>query len=140
MALYIMIRKIADHPTSAEYVFGTGEDRLGQFKIDKTTGQVVLVEPAPDDNEGAVYHRATYKIKIGIQGLHDRLGTMSVSQLDYQLHAHVSLRTGTLVGAHDLTQVFRIKLAGEAGGLHQIAEQDGELAAFRLGGIRCLGG
>ena len=63
MALYIMIRKIADNPTSAEYAFGTGEDQLGQFKIDKTTGKVVLVEPAPDDNEGAVYHRATYKIK-----------------------------------------------------------------------------
>jgi hypothetical protein len=63
MALYIMIRKITDNPTSAEYVFGTGEDRLGQLKIDKATGNVVLVEPAPGDNECALYHRATYKVK-----------------------------------------------------------------------------
>ena len=35
MALYIMIRKIIENPTSAEYTFGTCEDRLGQLKIDK---------------------------------------------------------------------------------------------------------
>jgi len=63
MALYIMIRKIIENATSAEYAFGTGEDRLGQLKIDKATGSVVLVEPAPSDNEGVLYHRATYKIK-----------------------------------------------------------------------------
>ena len=63
MALYIMIRKITDNPTSAEYAFGTGEDRLGQLKIDKATGNVVLVEPAPGDDEGVLYHRATYKVK-----------------------------------------------------------------------------
>jgi hypothetical protein len=63
MALYIMIRKITDNPTSAEYAFGTGEDRLGQLKIDKATGDVVLVEPAPGDDEGALYQRAMYKVK-----------------------------------------------------------------------------
>ena len=42
MALYIVIRKIMDHPTSAEYAFGTGEDRLGQLKIDKATGMSCL--------------------------------------------------------------------------------------------------
>jgi hypothetical protein len=57
MALYIVIRKILDHPTSAEYSFGTCEDRLGQLKIDKATGNVVLVEPAPGDDKGALYHR-----------------------------------------------------------------------------------
>jgi hypothetical protein len=63
MALYIMIRKIVENPTSAEYAFGTGENRLGQLKIDKATGAVILVEPAPGDDKGAWYHRATYKIK-----------------------------------------------------------------------------
>ena len=63
MALYIMIRKITDSPTSAEYAFGIGEGRLGQLKIDKATGDVSLVEPAPGDDKGALYHRATYKIK-----------------------------------------------------------------------------
>jgi hypothetical protein len=63
MALYIMIRKITENLTSAEYTFGIGDDRLGQLKIDKATGNVVLVEPAPGDDESALYHRATYKIK-----------------------------------------------------------------------------
>jgi len=63
MALYIMIRKMSDSPTSAAYMFGNDESRLGQLKIDKATGDVVLVEPAPDDKAGALYHRAMYKIK-----------------------------------------------------------------------------
>jgi hypothetical protein len=63
MALYIVIRKTMDHPASAEYAFGTSEDRLGQFKIDKATSDVVLVEPAPGDDEGALYQRAMYKVK-----------------------------------------------------------------------------
>jgi hypothetical protein len=63
MALYIMIRKIIENPTSVEYTLGTCEDRLGQLKLDKVTGSVVLVEPVPGDDEGALYHRATYKIK-----------------------------------------------------------------------------
>ena len=46
-----------------------------------------------------------------------------------------------LVGAHDLAQVFRVELAGEAGGVHQVTEQHGELAAFGLTGRRvALGG
>jgi hypothetical protein len=63
MALYIVIRKTMDHPASAEYTFGTSEDRLGQLKIDKATGDVVLVEPAPGDDEGALYQRVMYKVK-----------------------------------------------------------------------------
>ena len=63
MALYIMIRKIIDHPTSALYTFGTCEDRCGQLKIEKATGQIVLVAPAPGDDTDALYQRAMYKIK-----------------------------------------------------------------------------
>lgn len=63
MALYITIRKMSDSPTSAAYAFGSDESRLGQLKLDKATGDVVLVEPAPDDKAGALYHRAMYKIK-----------------------------------------------------------------------------
>jgi hypothetical protein len=54
---------MSDSPTSAEYAFGSDESRLGQLKLDKATGAVVLVEPAPDDKAGALYHRAMYKIK-----------------------------------------------------------------------------
>ena len=63
MALYIMIRKIMDHPASAVYTFGTCEDRCGQLKIEKATGHVALVAPAPDDDADALYQRAMYKIK-----------------------------------------------------------------------------
>ena len=63
MALYIMIRKVLESPTAAAYAFGPCEDRLGQLKLDKATGNVVLVEPAPGDDERALYHRAMYKIK-----------------------------------------------------------------------------
>jgi hypothetical protein len=63
MALYIMIRKVSESPTSAEYTFGSDERHLGQLKLDKATGNVVLVAPAPDDKAGALYHRAMYKIK-----------------------------------------------------------------------------
>ena len=58
-----MIRKIVDHPTSAVYTFGTCEDRCVQLKIEKATGHVVLVAPAPDDDTDVLYQRAMYKIK-----------------------------------------------------------------------------
>ena len=41
---------------------------------------------------------------------------------------------GLLVGAHHRTQVFRVKLARELCGAHQVAEEHGELPSFRLGG------
>ena len=63
MALCIMIRKIIDYPTSAVYTFGTCEDRCGQLKIEKATGHVVLVAPAPGDDTDALHQRAIYKIK-----------------------------------------------------------------------------
>jgi hypothetical protein len=63
MALYIMIRKLMDHPTSAAYAFGTCEDQLGQLKIEKMTGNIMLVKPAPGDATGVLYQRAMYKIK-----------------------------------------------------------------------------
>ena len=37
-----------------------------------------------------------------------------------------------LIGADDLAQVFRVELTGERRGVHQITEQHGELAAFRV--------
>ena len=63
MALYIMIRKVIDSPAVAAYTFGSDEGCLGQLKLDRTTGGVVLVEPAPGDEAGALFHRAMYKIQ-----------------------------------------------------------------------------
>jgi hypothetical protein len=42
------------------------------------------------------------------------------------------LRTCGLIGAHDLTQIFRIKLPSQSRGANQVTEQDGELTAFCL--------
>jgi hypothetical protein len=43
------------------------------------------------------------------------------------------LGTGALVRTDDLAQVFRVELTRECCGVHQVAEQDGELAPFRVG-------
>jgi hypothetical protein len=51
---------------------------------------------------------------------------MAVNALD-------DLGTGDLILPDHLPQVFRIKLTGEHGGVHEVAEHNGELAAFRLG-------
>jgi hypothetical protein len=48
------------------------------------------------------------------------------------LKAGDDLGTGVLIGPHDLTPLLRVELAGEHGGVYQIAKQDGELAAFSL--------
>jgi hypothetical protein len=37
-----------------------------------------------------------------------------------------------LIGPHHLAEVFRIKLTGEYGRIHEVTEQHGELAPFRL--------
>ena len=39
-------------------------------------------------------------------------------------------RTHLIVGMHDVAIVFGVKLSGERSGLHEIAEQNGELSAF----------
>ena len=42
------------------------------------------------------------------------------------------LDTGRLIGQHDLAEVFRVELTGEAGGVCQVTEQHRELAALGL--------
>jgi hypothetical protein len=46
------------------------------------------------------------------------------------LKAGDHLGAGVLIGPHHLAEVFRIELAGEGGGVDQVTEQHGELAAF----------
>ena len=89
-------------------------------------------EPGMHSALGVVFVRLRVA-KVDQQAITKILGNVAVEALD-------DLRTGALVGAHDRTQVFRIKLAGEAGGLHQVTEQDGELAPLGLIGRRCRWG
>ena len=51
---------------------------------------------------------------------------------DMPLKAGDHLGARVLIGPHHLAEVFRVKLAGEDGGVHQVTEQHGELAAFGL--------
>jgi len=61
--------------------------------------------------------------KVHQQAIAEVLRNVAIKALD-------DLGTGVLVGAHNLAQVFWVELAGEACGIHQVTEQDGELAAF----------
>jgi hypothetical protein len=49
---------------------------------------------------------------------------------DMPLIAGDHFGTRLLIGAHDLAQVFWVELAGQHRGIHQVAEQDRELAPF----------
>src|SRR5262249_19514597 len=64
---------------------------------------------------------------------------------DMALIAGDDLGAGLLIGPYHLTQVFRVEVAREDGGIHQVTEQHGELAAFGFWWVRswcrdcCLG-
>src|ERR1051326_6590437 len=63
--------------------------------------------------------------KVDQQAIAQILGNIPVKTLEH-------LDTGRLIGQHDLTEVFRVELTGEAGGVGQIAEQHRELTALGL--------
>jgi hypothetical protein len=63
--------------------------------------------------------------KIHQQSITQELGNMSVKMLD-------DFRTRRLIGTDDFSVVFWVKLRGECGGLHQVAEHDGQLATFSV--------
>src|SRR5438034_3100755 len=70
--------------------------------------------------------------KIDQQAIAEILRNMPVKALD-------DLSTGRVVRAHDLPVVFWIKLTGEHGRIHQVTEEDGELAPLGVGGTRPRG-
>jgi hypothetical protein len=63
--------------------------------------------------------------KVDQQTIPKILGDMPPKLLD-----HLGARS--LIGAHDLSQVFRVELAGKSRRVDQVTEQYRELAAFRL--------
>ena len=84
------------------------------------------------DNAQARVHRAPGIVfmgrgvaKIDQQAIAEILGDMARVLLDDR-------GRGLLVGAHHRTQVFRVELARELGGAHQVAEEHGELPSFGL--------
>lgn len=62
MALYVMIRKVREAEDAVEYAFGPDESRVGRLRLDKSNGQVSLLEPAPGDEREALYLRAASKV------------------------------------------------------------------------------
>src|SRR5262249_29664036 len=67
--------------------------------------------------------------KVDQEPIPQILGDMAAIALDH-------FGTRRLVGTYHLAVVFRVKLTGEARGVHEVAEQHGELAAFGLRRLR----
>jgi hypothetical protein len=63
--------------------------------------------------------------KIDEQPIPEILGDMARVVLD-------DLGSGFLIGPHHSAQVFRVKLARQLRGAHQVAEQHGKLSPFRV--------
>jgi len=63
MAVYIPIRKVSEDDESVEYRFGddTGR-RWGRLRVDKRSGKVVVVEPAPGDEKEFLSGRAARRV------------------------------------------------------------------------------
>jgi hypothetical protein len=63
MAIYLDIVKVRDDGASAEYAFCTVDERCGKLRLEKKTGEVLLVEAAENDDRGALFARAAHKVK-----------------------------------------------------------------------------
>jgi hypothetical protein len=63
MAIYIAIRKLDESDTTATYSFGVAEDKAGRVEIDKTTGEVHVVDQAPNDGSSRIFSRVARKLR-----------------------------------------------------------------------------
>ncbi len=62
MGFYISIKKEFESDAFVVYTFADPESEVGKLKIDKATGSVTLLQPAPNDPVGSRYQRASRKI------------------------------------------------------------------------------
>ena len=83
-------------------------------------------QPGPHGPLGVIFVRLGVP-EVDQEAIAEILGDMPLKAGDH-------LGAGLLIGPHHLAQVFRIELTGEHGRVHQVTEQHGELAAFRLRG------
>ena len=63
MGIYVLIRRVEFTDDSADYVFGASESALGRMRVDRHTGEVTLVTPAPDDAKVVLFSRAAFKLR-----------------------------------------------------------------------------
>jgi len=64
MGMYVMIRKKADDEVHAEFEFGPNENRLGRIRIDKASGEMVVLKDVPDDTKSIYSTLAQRKIHL----------------------------------------------------------------------------
>ena len=82
-------------------------------------------QPGPHGPLGVIFVRQGVA-KVDEQAVAEILRDMALKAGDH-------LGAGLLIGPHHLAQVFRVELADERRRVHEVTEQDGELAPFRLG-------
>ena len=63
MAFYVRLLKESEDDQNVIYHFGTHEKKLGRLRLDKTSGIVDELEPAPTDNCKAFFTRAAVKVR-----------------------------------------------------------------------------
>lgn len=62
MAFYIKLIRTSEDAAAAEYTFES-DGNIGRLAINKSTGEVRLVEPQPGDEKGHHFSRAAAKIR-----------------------------------------------------------------------------
>jgi hypothetical protein len=107
-------------PQPHRHLVARRQRRVGQ----KRSEGVQQVQPRPDRPLRVVFMR--YGVaKIDQHAIAQVLGQITIEALH-----HVG--TGLVIGADNLPVVFRVQVPRQHGRVHQITEQHGEMAAFRL--------
>jgi hypothetical protein len=63
LGLQIAIQKVAEDAWSTQYSYNTLGNGHGLVRINRSTGEVGLVRPSPDDGQGLLFSRVAYKLK-----------------------------------------------------------------------------
>lgn len=63
MAFYLKLAKVTESEAYAEYSFSPDDIRFGRLKIDKKSGNSVLVQPLEGDNREDFFMRAAAKLR-----------------------------------------------------------------------------
>lgn len=63
MAFYIKLRKTFEDASTAKYSFGSGDASEGNLAINKSSGEVTLLEALAGDEKNHFFNRAGAKIR-----------------------------------------------------------------------------
>jgi hypothetical protein len=63
LGLQIAIWKVSDNASFVEYSYETRGSGEGLVRVNRSTGEVVLVRPSAGDGEGLLFSRVAYKLK-----------------------------------------------------------------------------